>query len=362
VKHLVLLGGGHAHVHVLRAFAAASCVGARVTLVSPHQRFIYSGMVPGLIAGHYEEDACAIPLAPLCAAAKVDFVEGAATAVDAAQRRVTLASGECLSYDVLSIDTGGVSDRDAIPGARTRALFVRPMEPFVWFCTDMLALAQQRALSVVVVGGGAGGVELAMAFQYRLQDRAQVCLLTGGPPPLSEHAHGAQTRAARALRRYGITVLEDSCAEIDDAHVVLGRGGRLACDAAVVATGIAAPPWLAESGLALDEQGFAATGPTLQSTSHAEVFAAGDAAGRSDAPRAKNGVYAVRAGPPLAANLRRFIAGGRLDRYTPQDRSLMLLSCGERRAIAAWGRWSAEGRWVWWWKDRIDRAFIARFR
>jgi selenide,water dikinase len=144
--------------------------------------------------------------------------------------------------------------------------------------------------------------------------------------------------------------------------VVLGGGGRLACDAPIVAIGSSAPAWLRDSGLALDADGFVATGATLQSGSHPEVFAAGDVASRVDAPRPRSGVYAVRAGPPLALNLRRFLAGGALQPYRPQPRALNLLSCGARYAIASWGPWSAEGRWVWWWKDRIDRGFVARLR
>ncbi|CAG1016858.1 partial NADP-reducing hydrogenase subunit HndC, partial [Burkholderiaceae bacterium] len=212
-------------------------------------------------------------------------------------------------------------------------------------------------------GGGAGGVELAMALQHRLAGRGRVSLVTGGPPPLASYKPTVQARARRALKRCGVTLFEDSCEEIADGHVVLGRhGGRLACDAPVVAIGNTAPPWLRESGLALDEQGFIATGPTLQSSSHPEVFAAGDVATRLDAPRPRSGVFAVRAGPPLALNLRRFVAGGELQPYRPQRRSLNLLSCGGRHAIASWGGWSAEGGWVWWWKDRIDRAFIREFR
>ena len=98
----------------------------------------------------------------------------------------------------------------------------------------------------------------------------------------------------------------------------------------------------------------------MMEASHAEVFAAGDVATRMDAPHAKSGVHAVRAGPALALNLRRFIGGGELEPHTPQRRTLNLISCGERRAIASWGDWSAQGRWAWWWKDRIDRAFVAR--
>jgi NADH dehydrogenase FAD-containing subunit len=121
-----------------------------------------------------------------------------------------------------------------------------------------------------------------------------------------------------------------------------------------------APPWASSSGLALDPRGFIATGATLQSPSHPQVFAAGDVAARSDMTLPRSGVYAVRAGPALALNLRRFLAGGDLQPWKTSLRSLYLLSCGERRAIASWGPWCAEGRWVWHWKDRIDRRFVER--
>ncbi|MBL8334614.1 MAG: pyridine nucleotide-disulfide oxidoreductase, partial [Rubrivivax sp.] len=128
-----------------------------------------------------------------------------------------------------------------------------------------------------------------------------------------------------------------------------------------IVTGPEPPPWLATSGLRTDAQGWLATGPTLQSLSHPEVLAAGDVSARADAPHPRSGVYAVRAGPPLALNLRRLAGGGELQPWLPQPRSLNLLSCGDRRAIASYGTWSAQGRWVWWWKNRIDRAFVAKY-
>ena len=362
MKRLLLLGGGHAHLQVLRDFAAQPPAGARLTLVSPHPALVYSGMVPGWLAGHYTGDDCIVPIAPVAAAANAEFIADAAIAIDPAARRARLASGATIDYDVLSVDVGGTVDRDTIPGAREHALFVRPMEHFAQLAPQLLTLAGTRSLSVVVVGGGAGGVELAMAIQHRLADRARVSLLTGGTPPLPSYPAAVQGRTVRALRRCGVTLFEDGCERIEAGHAVLGRGGRLACDAAIVATGTAAPAWLQGSGLALDDKGFIATGPTLQSSSHAEVFAAGDVASRFDAPHPKSGVYAVRAGPPLALNLRRFIGGGELQRYLPQKRSLNLLSCGERYAIASWGAWSTEGGWVWRWKDRIDRRFVNGFR
>jgi pyridine nucleotide-disulfide oxidoreductase family protein len=365
MKRLMLLGGGHAHVHVLQQMAREPLPGVQAVLVTPFARQVYSGMVPGLVAGHYAAHECAIALEPLARAARVELALASAAALDAAQRTVTLADGRSAHYDVLSIDVGGTQSREALPGAKEHALFVRPIEHFMRLLDDVLALAEKRVLDVVVVGGGAGGFELAMALQHRLagggDERARVCLVAGEASVLPGYPEGVRRRALAALKRARITLFNQPCVEVAAGHVVLASGARLACDVPVMAVPVSPPPWLAASGLALDEAGFVATGPTLQSTSHPEVFAAGDVAARVDAPHPRSGVYAVRAGPPLALNLRRHLAGGELARYRPQRRSLNLLSCGERRAIVAWGDVSLEGGWAWAWKNHIDRRFIARY-
>lgn len=363
MKKVLLLGAGHAHVQVLAALAKEPLASAGLTLVAPFDRQVYSGMVPGFVAGHYSIDDCSYDVAPLAAAARAHWHRASAIHIDAAARCVTLSSGEVLGYDVLSLDTGSVADRDAIAGARDHALFARPIEHFAKLWSGLLQLAESRPLSVAVIGAGAGGVELALALQHRLGDRAGVSLIAGDSPVLGSHAPRIRQRVLDVLRRHRIAVIPDRCVELTASQAVLASGARLACDAAVAVPGASAPAWLADSGLALDERGFVLTGPTLQSTSHPEVFAAGDVATREDRPHPRSGVYAVRAGPPLTANLRRFVAGGRpLEPYQPQRRALNLLACGERRAVAAWGDWSVQGAWVWWWKDRIDRAWVKRCR
>ena len=362
MKRLVLLGGGHAHVHVLRELARAPLPGTEVLLVTPFERQLYSGMVPGLVAGHYTLEQCVIPLVPLAQAAGVRWLQGSADGLDAAARTVHLAGGQQAEFDLLSIDTGSVMERDLVPGAREHALFVRPMEHFVALLDRLWALAAQQPLNLAVVGGGAAGVELALAFQHRLGEAARVSLVTGGLPPLAGYPAPVMARAAAVLRRRRITVLPDACRAIEPGQVLLGSGARLACDVPVLAIGSSAPRWLAGSGLALCERGFVLTGPTLQSTSHPAVLAAGDVATRSDVAHPRSGVYAVRAGPPLAANLRALVAGTPPQPHVPQQRTLNLVSCGRKEAIASWGPHSAQGRWVWWWKDHIDRAFVDRYR
>ena len=369
-RHLVLLGAGHAHLQVLHGLAQNRPADLSITLVAPHPRQLYSGMVPGFVAGHYALADCMIPLDGLLARSKVSYLQGSASGVNAAARTVTLASGKTLAYDWLSLDTGPVMDREKIelqmPGAREHALFVRPIEAFGQLWPRVMAMAQQQKIRLVVVGAGAAGLELAMAAAHALRGASlvpgsRVMLLSGAQPPGTSYAAGVQRRIDRVLQRLRIEVLAESCVGLHAGGMRLGNGQRLACDVPLLALGAQAPAWLAGSGLALDERGFVAVNAFQQSMSHAAVFAAGDVASRIDHPHARSGVYAVRAGPPLLANLRAAWQGRPLKPYPPRRRTLNLLSCGGRHAIAVWGGFSIEGDWVWRWKDRIDRRFVASY-
>jgi pyridine nucleotide-disulfide oxidoreductase family protein len=370
LKHLVLLGAGHAHVHVLHSLAKNRPADLNITVIAPYPRQLYSGMVPGFVAGHYPLDQCVIPLAGLLAGCGARYIEGSGVALDAEAKIVTLASGETVAWDWLSLNTGPVMDREKIeaqmPGAREHALFVRPIEAFGQLWPQVAALGRSRPIHLVVVGAGAAGLELAMAAAHTLRSAnyppgGRVSLVTGGPPPAWNYPAGVQRRVVQALRRLQITVLPDACVGMSAGEVKLAGGARLACDAPLLAVGAQAPGWLVGSGLALDAAGFVAVNRFQQSTSHAHVFAAGDVASRVDTPHPRSGVYAVRAGPPLLANLRAAWQGQPLQPYAPPGRTLNLISCGGRYAIAAWGSLHVEGRWVWHLKDRIDRGFVARY-
>jgi selenide,water dikinase len=219
-----------------------------------------------------------------------------------------------------------------------------------------------------VVGGGAAGIELVLAMQHRVAgvtgrpDAVEWQLVTDVDVLLPAHNETVRRIVRRILARREVEVhLSSRVVRVERGTVFAANGYRVAGDAIVWATGAAASPRFAASGLALDDRGFVAVDETLRSTSHPHVFATGDCATMVGHPRPKSGVYAVRQGPPLAANLRAAIEGRPLGRYVPQAQALALISTGDRYAVASRGDWALAGRWVWHWKDWIDRRFMRRY-
>jgi len=360
VKHLLLVGGGHSHLAVLKSFGDTPAAGARLALLSPSRHAFYSGMVPGVVAGHYRPEDCRVDLGALAARAGARFLLDSAAGVDPARREVTTARGERLHYDVLSLDTG--SSAGGLAGAAEHALRVRPVEPFLAGWERLRESARRGEVRrIAVIGGGAAGVEVLLAMRHGLAGVAAQFALFSELPVLA--GHGARRRMARILGERGVAVRSGrKVVAADENGLELDGGERFEAQAAVWATGAYAPSWVAQSGLATDARGFVAVRDTLQSHSCPEIFAAGDVATVVGEARPKSGVFAVRQGPVLARNLRRALAGEVPVRFRPPSRSLALISCGDPYAVASWGRFSLEGAWVWRWKDRIDRRFVERYR
>lgn len=342
--------------------------GLRLTLVVPEALAWYSGMVPGLVAGHYAPRDLSIDAIPLARRAGAAVILAAATGLDPACREIALSGGRPpLRYDLASFDIGAGVLGDDLPGVREHALRTRPLARLVGEleAVDARLGALGRAPRIVVVGAGAAGVELACAFRARLRARSPeltlvdrgATLLASARPPLRRRVEGALRARAIALR-LGVDV-----AQVEPDALRLAEGDALPADLVVWATGAAPHGVLAPPAVATDPGGFALVRDTLQLLDHPDVFAAGDCAvpdGARWVPRA--GVYAVRAAGVLAYNLEALVAGRPLLAWRPQREFLTLLNLGDGAAIASkWGL-VAEGPAMMRWKDRIDRRFIERFR
>lgn len=357
---VVLLGGGHAHVEVVRRLGELG-FGAQITLVSPSRHAPYSGMLPGHISEEYSFDDFHIDLAALCTRSGVTFLETSAIGIDPERRVVSLASGESLGYGLLSIDIGSTP---SLPEGISTGISVKPIASFADRLARLDALAREGRLSTLaVVGQGVAGVEVAFALKRRLQGRGiGVSLVGRAAEPVPERSRWSRRLLEREMRKTGIAHHPAfDVVAFRDGELVSRDGRRLAVDEVVWTTSSGAPAFLRETGLQLDEKGFIRVDETLRSLSHPQIFAAGDVASLPS-PRPKAGVFAVRQGPVLAENIHRSLVDKSLAPYRPQTSWLVLISLADGRAIAdKWGL-AILGRWVALWKHRIDSRFMQRYR
>ena len=374
LKDLVLVGGGHAHVTVLKKLGMKPLPGVRVTLICRDLQAPYSGMLPGFIAGHYSFDEAHIDLVPLSRFAGARFFHGEVVGLDTDNKRLICRNRPDVSYDVLSINVGSAPDISAVPGAAANVTPVKPIDGFVdkWQSLCERVLRRQGGLRIGIVGAGAGGVELTLAVQYRLKellagkwpDNAgpEFHLFTDADDVLITHNRFVRVKFRRVLSERKINVHTDhKVLEVRPGALQCANGTTFELDEILWVTMARAQTWPAKAGLDVDEQGFIKVNNTLESVSHPGIFAAGDIAHMVNHPRPKSGVFAVRQGPPLSANVRRKLLDRPLIPYFPQREFLSLISTGDKYAIASRSWWALEGRRVWNWKDWIDRRFMRKF-
>ena len=369
LRDLLLIGGGHAHVQVIRRFGMKPEAGVRLTLVSRESVTPYTGMLPGFIAGDYQQSEIVIDLLKLSRFAECRFIEANVNRVDVFEQRAFLGNGRSpIRYDALSINTGGDCTLD-IPGGE----YVQPVKPIGRFLKNWsktyASLSSHPQRRIAIIGGGPGSVELALALRELLGDECDISLISRAIQLLPDHGRIARRHVEADLQNHRIDVVCDFNVvaverKIDDAELVLRNEDRvgISCYHAFSATGVGAPAWLRRSGFDVDEQGFLQVNRYLQSDTVPNVFAAGDVASLNQQPRPKSGVYSVREGPYLAENLRRYLTGRRLRKFKAQRRALALIRTAAGRATASRGLLQTSGGWLWRYKDWIDRRFMRRFQ
>lgn len=374
LRDIVLIGGGHSHVGVLRMWAMRPLAGVRLTLICTDTDTPYSGMLPGYIAGHYSCEAVHIDVRRLAEFAGARYYRDEVTSIDRAARRVLCRERPPVPYDLLSINIGSTPTLASVPGAEAHAVPVKPIRQFNERWLGLLERVRNHlgVTTLALVGAGAGGVELTLAMQYRLRrelqaqgrdpDELRVHLFSAGREILPTHNPRVRRAFESVLAARGIVLHRDAeVVRVAENRLETTGGETLEAHEIVWVTQAGGAPWLAGTGLALDGAGFIRIRDTLQTETDPLIFAAGDCAALINHPLEKAGVFAVRMGPPLAENLRRTLLGQPLMLYRPQRRWLALISTGDRHAIASRGAFYARGAWVWRWKDWIDRRFMRRF-
>lgn len=366
--HIAIAGCGHAALVALDGLARRPLPpGTTLTVVSEDETAPYSGMLPGWVEGLYAADALHVPIAPVVERAGGRFLRGAVAGLDADARILRLSDGRAIAFDVAVLNTGSRPSRPGGDGAPPLDLPAKPIPAFQAGVEALhAALAGGAERRLAIVGAGAGGSELALAFSaLAVGERLplSVHLVEAGPAILSGLPPAVRRKVRRKLEARGVAIATGVAVErLEPAGLVLSNGGRIACDAVVWATPGGPPGFLADSGLARDDRGFVLTDRTLRSLSHPAILAVGDVGTVADAPRPKAGVWSVRAGPPLGEQLRAIARGERPRPVRLQREALVLMATGFRRAIGTRNGITLEGTLVWRLKDRIDRAFVDRFR
>jgi selenide, water dikinase len=382
LRDIVLIGGGHSHVGVLRMFGMRPEPGVRVTLICTDAHTPYSGMLPGYIAGHYSYDEVHIDLPRLCSFAGARFYADEVVSIDRANKKIICKNRPPVPYDVASINIGSTPQVALVPGASEHAVPVKPIGQFNarWLALLDRVKNSDHAHRIAVVGAGAGGVELTLAMQWRLRHELQKLgrdpnalhfdLFSAGADILPTHNAAVRAKFSRVLQERGVTLhLNQAVSQVSHGVLQTASGQEHRFDEICWVTQAGGAPWLGTTGLQLDEGGFVRVSNTLQTLNDAAIFAAGDIASLHGKPLEKAGVFAVRMGKPLAENLRRAAIGIALQDWSPQRSWLALISTGDQHAIASRSAsletlglpLSFSGDWVWKWKDAIDRRFMRKF-
>ncbi len=365
LKHLVLLGGGHAQIAVLKSLVMSPISGLRVTLVSRDVMTPYSGMLPGYLEGYFRADDITIDLSHLARQAGARFIHAAATGIDPEAKVITLAGRPAMFYDVLSINIGSNPSLNMIEGAAQHAIPVKPISTLLDRISPVMD-GDNSANYISIIGGGAAGVEVALSLNHFMQSQlrdVKITLIHRGASIMPEFPPRAARLLMAEMEEKGIEVITNAGATvISSDQVVLDDGRMIPSDQSLVVTAGKAPDFLKNTGLALDDNGFIAVGPSLQSTQYPDVFAAGDIATVTTAPRPKAGVFAVRAGAILTRNLRAYVVGAELTSWIPQRNYLALVGVGGGRALPIRGNIVlSPSAWAWRLKTWIDTRFIAKF-
>jgi pyridine nucleotide-disulfide oxidoreductase family protein len=411
--NLILIGGGHSHAIALRLFALNPIPGVRLTLITDVAKTPYSGMLPGHVAGFYSYEETHIDLLRLASFAGAEVILDKAIGLDLDNNLVICEGRSPLTplnkkgdldrisveFDYLSIDIGSTPARNSIFGDNSDIIPAKPVPEFLkaWEqLIDRVTQQPESSMTIAIVGGGAGGVELALNMQSRLrspnplnkgakrdrfpsfkkeakEDRVpslirgargdlSIHLFHKGDRLLSSYSDRVSQQLERILQQREIKIhLKETVREVSVDRVICESGLEIKVDRVFWVTQASAPNWIKESGLRTDEKGFILVNDYLQSVSHPHIFAAGDIANMENYSRPKAGVFAVRQGKPLFTNWQRIITNQPLQAYIPQKKYLSLIGTGDRKAIATWGELSWRSRLFWYGKDYIDRQFMNLF-
>ena len=364
-KHLVLVGGGHAHMTVMVNLHDYIERGHQVTLIGPSAYHYYSGMGPGLLAGIYRPQEVRFHIKKMAEDRGAVFLQDTVARIDPDKKILILASGAEIAYDVVSCNTGSTVPADEDRVAGNNIFTVKPIENLIKVRQKIRAGLSTEVPRFLVVGGGAAALELTGNL-WRLVQSAQTSadiIICGGRSFLSSLPEKAQRYARKSLAARNIEIIEGAHVNrLEEGLAILKDQREVTFDLALLAWGIQPSPLFRASGLPTGADGGLLVNDYLQSVAYPEIFGGGDCISFERQPLDKVGVYAVRQNPILHTNLLAALENRDLEAFQPQDTYLLIYNLGNGTGIFYRGNWVLKGRLIFYLKDYIDRKFMRKFQ
>ena len=364
-KHLILVGGGHAHMTVMLNLRDYIERGHRVTLIGPSPYHYYSGMGPGLLSEIYRPQDVRFHIKKMVENRGASFIQDTVTRIDPDRKVLILKSGNKVQYNVVSFNTGSYvpTNSDAVQGENI--FTVKPIENLMNVRKMLKAGLGTKAPRLLIVGGGAAALELSgnlWRLIHRSGTTASITVL-GGRNFLSAMPKKAQLYARKSLTARNIDIVEGAnVSRLTDSRAVMEDGGEFPFDLALVAWGIRPSRLFRESGLPTGDDGGLLVNAYLQSMAYPNIFGGGDCISFEKRPLDKVGVYAVRQNPVLHHNLMAALENRSLEAFQPQDVYLLIFNLGNGTGIFYLRNWVWKGRLLFYLKDYIDRKFMKKFQ
>ena len=363
IKQLVLIGGGHANVQVLKKLCKDNIRGLHTILISEHFEAIYSGMTPGFIHKDYNKEAISIDLQRLCFNAGATFIRDKVIKLDTNHRELQLQNLPPVNYDLLSINTGSISNTKKINIENSsKCFFVKPISSLVKNLSKIDQIVKNKKNKIVIVGGGVASYELAFSLKRRYEIPLEITIL--GKKILNEKNLNKKTKNSLKKIAENLSIREyaGEVISISEKYLTLNNGDKIDCDISLVSTGASIETWLLESNLIKDEKGFIKVNNNLLSINEKNVFVTGDACNIENKPKPKSGVMAVRHGEILKENIFLKLTGKNLIKFKPQKNWLYLIGTYKNYALLNYFFISLHNRWCWKLKVWIDKSFIKKFK
>lgn len=364
-KHLVLVGGGHAHLTCLKQLRYYVDRGHRVTLISPAAYHYYSGMGPGMLGGTYSPREIRFNIKKMAESAGGEFVSGTVTRINCQGSVLHLDSGQEITSDVVSLNTGSSVPLNSVTVTDCANVFpVKPIINLLKARRTILELRRDKSLRILVVGGGPAGLEIAGNTWKLIHDQGgdQITLLAG-KQLLGNFPEKVRRLALKSFQTRSIEIIEGThLSALERGSARLADGRRLPFDVALLALGVTPAPLFADSGLAIGRDGGMLVNEYLHAVDHPAIFGGGDCISFQGRPLDKVGVYAVRQNPILFHNLLASLEGRSLMPFHPQDDYLLIFNLGDGRGIFRRKSWVWNGRLAFMLKDYIDRKFMRKFQ